>query len=76
MPIAAIGFFGSLFEATATAIGTGMVVGGFWGAMAGVINGWSREEVEQDSLRNGFIGAGAACTAWLVDLLVRYLLSA
>jgi hypothetical protein len=73
--VAAIGFFGSLFEAAATAIGTGVVVGGFLGATAGVIYGWSRKEVEQDSLRDGFIGAVAACAAWLVDLLLRYFLS-
>jgi len=76
MHFAAIGFFGSLFEAATTAIGTGIVVGGFAGVAAGMAYGRSRKQVEDNSLRMGFIGGVAACMAWLADLFLRYLLSA
>jgi hypothetical protein len=74
--VAAIGLFGSIFEAAATAIGTGIVVGGFLGASAGMVFGWSRKEVEGHSLRDGYFGAAIAAVLWLFDLLVRYGLSA
>jgi hypothetical protein len=76
MQFAAIGFFSSIFEAAATAIGTGIVVGGFAGATAGAVSCRSRKDVERNSLRDGYVGAVAACALWLVDLLVRYSLSA
>ena len=76
MQLDAIGFFGSVFDTAATAITVGVVVGGFVGASVGMAYGRSRKEVEDNSLRNGYFGAVGACVLWVVDLLVRYALSA
>jgi len=70
--VGAIGFFGTFFEAVATAIGTGVVVGGFLGASAGVILGWTRKQVESHTLRDGYIGAVLVLTLWVVDLCIVY----
>lgn len=67
-----IGFFSGLFEAAATAIGTGAVVGGFLGATGGVFFGWSRKQVEGHALRDGYLGAVSAIGGWFFDLCIVY----
>jgi hypothetical protein len=61
--VAQIGFATRVLEAVATSIGAGILVGGFAGAGAGMLAGWSRKTVEGDSLRDGFCGGllGLAC---------------
>lgn len=68
----AIGFLSSLFEAAATAIGSGVVVGGFAGATAGIRYGWSRKQVEGHALRDSYLGAVAALCCLPVDLCIVY----
>jgi hypothetical protein len=71
-PTGAIGFFGSLFEAVATAIGSGVVVGSFVGASMGIRYGLSRKQVEGRALRDGYFGAVAAICCLPIDLCIVY----
>jgi hypothetical protein len=65
--VAQIGFFTRLLELVATAIGAGILVGGFVGA----IGGWSRKAVEGDSLKNGFYGGVAGLVCLIADSCLR-----
>jgi hypothetical protein len=66
------GFLVSLAEEAATAIGAGVVIGGFVGATGGVVYGWSRKQVESHALRDGYIGAVVVLCAWLSNLCIVY----
>jgi hypothetical protein len=68
----ATGIFTPIIEGAATAIGAGVVVGGFVGASAGVLNGWSRRQVEADALRISYIGSAAVLALWFLDQCVVY----
>jgi hypothetical protein len=68
----AAGIFTPVIEAAATAIGAGVVVGGFAGASAGVFYGWSRKQVENHALRDGYIGAVIVLGIWLFDQCIVY----
>jgi len=74
MPIVlgATGIFTPIIEGTATAIGAGVVIGGFLGASAGMINGWSRREVERGALRDTYGGALVALVFWALDQCIVY----
>jgi hypothetical protein len=69
--IAHIGFATSVFEAVATSIGAGVVVGGFVAAASAMLVGRSRWEVESNALRDGFFGGAAGMLCLLWDLLLR-----
>lgn len=47
-------------------------MGGFAGASAGVIYGWSRKQVESHALRDGYIGAAVVFTVWIFDQCIVY----
>jgi hypothetical protein len=64
--------FTPIIEAAAVAIASGVVLGGFGGASAGVLNSWSRKQVEGDALRDGHIGATFAFCLWLLDQCIVY----
>lgn len=66
------GIFTPIIEAAATAIGAGVVVGGFLGATAGAVGGWSRRQVERDALRDSYFGASGALALWVVDQCIVY----
>ncbi|HEX8688970.1 MAG TPA: hypothetical protein VF729_01875 [Solirubrobacterales bacterium] len=70
------GFFVPIFEAAATAIAAGVVLGGFAGATAGVAYGWSRKQVESHALRDGYIGAAFVLGFWVLELCIVYATSA
>jgi len=72
MLFAAAGIFTPIIEGAATAIGAGMVVGGFSGATRGVIRSESRKEVEDDALRATYLGAVVALASWAVDQCIVY----
>lgn len=57
-----------LIEDIAVAVAAGAVAGTFGGATAGLVNGWSRTQVERDAFRDGHIGAMVAFGFWLLDL--------
>jgi hypothetical protein len=55
------------FEAAATAIGAGILIGTFLGATGGVVKQRSRKEVERDSLKHGYLGALGAIVVLLAE---------
>jgi len=69
--IADAGFATSVFEAVATSIGAGVVVGGFVAATGAMLGRRSRKEVEKTALRDGYIGGVFGIFCLLLDLLTR-----
>ncbi len=69
--IANIGFATSVFEAVATSIGAGVVVGGFYAATGAMLSRRSRREVEGTALRDGYMGGVFGILCLLLDLLTR-----
>ncbi|MDP9133829.1 MAG: hypothetical protein M3N56_03265 [Actinomycetota bacterium] len=58
----------AFLEAAATAVGVGMVLGGFVAGLAGLLGGWERGKLEFEVMRCGY-GSAAACLALrLVDI--------
>lgn len=66
------GVFTPTIEAAAAAIGAGVVIGGFAGATAGVVYGWSRRQVESQALRDSYIGATIVLGVWILDQCIVY----
>jgi hypothetical protein len=64
--------FTPIIEAAATAIGAGIVIGGFLGASGGALNGWSRRQVEGDALRDSYFGAAGGLASWVLDQCIVY----
>lgn len=56
-------------EACATAIGVGMVLGGFAAGLVGVLRGTARETLELRALVVGYAFAASCLVARLVDVL-------
>ena len=72
MPVVAqIGFFTTLLELAATAIGAGVVVGGFLAAAVGVLIPQSRKEAEGNPLTDVFWGGLLGMFCLCADLIVR-----
>jgi hypothetical protein len=69
--VAQIGFLTRALELVATSIGAGALVGGFVGAGAGMLAGWSRTTVEGSSLRDGFIGGLVGLFFLIADSCLR-----
>lgn len=64
--------FTPIIEGAATAIGAGVVVGGFLGATRGVLQGQSRKQVEGDALRDTYLGAAGVFIFWAFDQCIVY----
>lgn len=64
--------FTPVIEGAAAAIGAGVVLGSFVGASMGVLNGFSRKQVEGNGLRDGYFGASVALVLWLLDQCIVY----
>lgn len=47
----------AILEASATAVGVGMVLGGFGAGLAGVLVGTPRDQVEYSALKAGYVFA-------------------
>jgi F0F1-type ATP synthase membrane subunit c/vacuolar-type H+-ATPase subunit K len=72
MPIVAqFGFFTALLELAATAIGAGVVVGGFLSAAVGVVTRQSRREAGGNALIDVFWGGLLGMFCLCADLIVR-----
>ena len=72
MTFAQIGPLTALFEGLATAVGAGIVLGGF---TVGLYRFWtsrSRLELENNVLLDGYLGGIAGVSMVLLDLLMRY----
>ncbi len=66
------GIFTPIIESAATAIGAGVVVGGFLGATRGVLRSESRKQVEGAALRDSYIAAAVVLAVWVVDQCIVY----
>jgi hypothetical protein len=72
MALAQIGPITTFFEGLATAVGAGILLGGF---VLGLSRFWanrSRRELENNVLLDGYLGGIAGAGAVLLDLLMRY----
>jgi hypothetical protein len=72
MTLAQIGPLTAVLEATATAVGAGVVLGGVAAGILGLVQGASRADVEEKALASGYIGGGIGAALALVDLILRY----
>jgi hypothetical protein len=67
-----IGPLTSLSEASATAVGAGVVLGSVWMGTLGLVAGLSKEKLEHYALRGGYAGGVAGAFFALCDLVMRY----
>ena len=72
MALAAIGALTGLAESAATAIGAGMVIGGFIAGSIGTVSGWGRAELDRRVLLAGYFGGFCVVALGLLDVLLRY----
>ena len=59
----------ALLEASATAVGVGMVLGGFGAGLVGVLRGTPREKIELRVLEVGYLFAAACLVVRFADIL-------
>jgi hypothetical protein len=72
MALAQIGLFTSGLEVGATAVGAGIVLGGASMGAIGLVLGWSRREIGDRALTDGYIGGLVGLLALVADLFIRY----
>jgi hypothetical protein len=72
MIFAQIGPLTGVFEALATAVGAGMVLGGVAAGILGLLRGSPRTDIEEYALVSGYVGGGAGAALALLDLILRY----
>lgn len=60
----------TFLEAAATAVGVGLVLGGFVAGLAGLLRGVAREELELLALKGGYVGAAACLASRAVELAI------
>lgn len=72
MSLAQIGPLTAVFEATAAAVGAGILLGSFGSGLVGLLLGDSKAAFEARVLRDGYIGGAAASLAILADITFRY----
>ncbi|HEX2162263.1 MAG TPA: hypothetical protein VHF88_10645 [Thermoleophilaceae bacterium] len=58
----------AFLEAAATSVGVGMVLGGFFAGLAGVLCGAPREDLERQVLTAGYLVAALCFALRLVEL--------
>ena len=72
MALAEIGVFTGLAETAATAIGAGIVIGGFVAGGIGAVSGWDRAELDRRVPLAGYLGGLFVVALGLLDLVLRY----
>lgn len=72
LALGTVEIFTPIVESAATAIGAGIVIGGFAGASGGALRGWSRKQVEHNALRDSYIGATWVLALWVLDRCIVY----
>jgi hypothetical protein len=72
MLTAQIGPLTSVAESMATAVGAGILLGGFAMGAVGVAAGWPRQKLDDHVLFFGYAGGVVAVALSLLDLALRY----
>lgn len=72
MAVGQIGFFTDATEAFATAVGAGILLGGFLAGSVGIVAGWSRSRRDERVVSMGYAGGMVATLLVLIDLALRY----
>jgi hypothetical protein len=72
MELAQIGPLTAAFETVATAVGAGIVLGGFAFGTARHLAGWPRKALEARIVTDGYIGGVVGVLVILGDLILRY----
>lgn len=72
MAFAQVGPLTAVFETLAAAVGAGALLGSFAMGTVGVVLGWSRQELADRALTDGYAGGVAGVFVTLIDLAVRY----
>jgi hypothetical protein len=67
--LASTGLFTGILEAVATAIGAGLVVGGFAAGIEGVASRRSRQEAERNATFGGYVGGLTGLALLALDTL-------
>jgi len=62
----------AFLEASATAVGVGMVLGGFATGLVGVLCGTSRDVLELQVLKVGYLFAALCLVIRLADIAIAY----
>lgn len=58
----------AFLEAAATAVGVGVVLGGFIAGLVGLLSGWDRETLDLRVVKYGYAGATACVVLRLIDM--------
>jgi hypothetical protein len=72
MAVAQIGPLITLFETLAAAVGAGALLGSFAMGTVGIVLGWSRQELADRALTDGYVGGLVGVFVTLLDCLIRY----
>jgi hypothetical protein len=72
MTFAQIGPLTAAFEALATAVGAGVLLGSFAVGTFGLVAKWPRKELGARALTDGYVGGGVGVLVSLLDLVLRY----
>ena len=72
MTLAQVGFFTDAAEMLATAVGAGILLGGFLAGSIGIVAGWPRSRRDEGIVSVGHVGGMIAILLVLIDLALRY----
>ena len=72
MTLAQIGPITSGFEAVATSVGAGVILGSVAMGIFGLILGWSKQAIGDRALTDGYIGGLAGALVAALDAFLRY----
>jgi hypothetical protein len=72
MVLARVGPLTTTFEAAATAVTAGVVLGSFAMGILGLVRGWPRKEIAARALTDGYVGGFFGAALALADLVLRY----
>ncbi len=71
MALGQIGFFTDATEVMATAVGAGILLGGFLAGSIGIVTGQSRSRRDERVVLSGYAGGSIAILLMLIDLGLR-----